>query len=131
MTARARLLVAIGAYVCLATHLAGMLHILVVRHATCPDHGEVVHGPAPAVVEVALPPGPSARNATREPAEESDEHCLMVATRRRDMAALAPGHQVVAQAPATATLDAPATIAAAPPRALLRVAPKTSPPAAA
>jgi len=36
MTARARWIAAFGAYLCLATHLVGVLHVLVVQHATCP-----------------------------------------------------------------------------------------------
>jgi hypothetical protein len=131
MTARARLLLAIGAYVCLATHLMAMLHVVVVRHGTCPDHGELVHGAAPVVVAAVVPTDRTARDATREAAEEPDEHCLLLATRRRELAALAPGNHPLLLAPAPDTRDFLPIIAPPPPRALLLIAPKTSPPTVA
>jgi hypothetical protein len=130
MTARARWIAAFGAYLCLATHLVGVLHVLVVRHATCPGHGEVVHGAAPVVAEVPVLPGRVARNAP-EPAEEADEHCLLMATRRRELAGLAPAPQPAVRAPAALPLDSSPVVAAVTPRALLRFAPKTSPPSIA
>ena len=120
-----------GAYLCLATHLAGVLHVLVVRHATCPGHGEIVHGAAPVVAEVSVSRERVARDATQEAAEEADEHCLLMATRRREMAGLAPAPQPVVRAPAAVPVDSPPAVAAVSPRALLRFAPKTSPPAVA
>jgi hypothetical protein len=132
MTARARAVAAIGAYLCLATQLVGLLHVLLVRHATCPDHGEIVHGAAPVaahasvLAELAIAPAPA------DTADDEDEHCLFVATRRRENAGLAPAAQPVARIEASA-----ATSLRAPPRLLIvaptlyRIAPKTSPPSAA
>ena len=131
MTARARLFAAFGAYLCLATHLVGVLHVLVVRHATCPDHGEVVHGDEPVVADTPTLPGHVARDATRQLAEETDEHCLLMTTRRREVTAPPSGYQIVLFTPATSTLEASPAVAAAPAGALLRFAPKTSPPAVA
>jgi len=129
MTARARLFAAFGAYLCLATHLMGVLHVLVVRHATCPDHGEVVHGEEPVPAETSTLPGQAARDATRDPDEEADDHCLLMATRRREVAPPPPGHQLILFSPVISTLETSAAAAAAPAGALLRFAPKTSPPA--
>jgi hypothetical protein len=130
MTARARILAAFGAYLCLTAHLVGVVHVLVVRHATCPDHGEVVHGEAPALVEAPPPLGPTARAAAREEAEEADEHCLLMATRRRELAGLAPAATPALSAPLVTRLDSPPAVVTATPHAILRLAPKTSPPAA-
>src|SRR6185436_16560587 len=101
MTARARTLAVFGAYLCLATHLMGVLHVLVVRHATCPGHGELVHGVAPAVDHTPPPAGKSARAAV-EAGEELDEHCLLLATRRRELAGLTPAATSIVHTPRAA-----------------------------
>jgi hypothetical protein len=132
MTSRARALAVFGAYLCLATHLAGILHVLVVRHATCPGHGEMVHGGAPVAVHTLPPPaGKAVQGVPAEAGEEQDEHCLLLATRRREMAGLSPASQELVHAPAVTRLEAPPVLAAVSPRALLLFAPKTSPPFAA
>lgn len=134
MTARARAFVALGAHLCLAAHLAGLLHVVLVRHATCPSHGEMVHGDVIAVS--AAPAGDDSRRSVSDHPvkgpEEPDDHCLYLATRRQDLAALSPG-STSAILPASAVApSAPAPAHAfVDPSALLRLAPKTSPPAAA
>jgi hypothetical protein len=127
MTARARTFAAFGAYLCLLTQVMGLLHVLVVRHATCPSHGEIVHGAAPAVA-----PTPSAADTTVSAApvadEESDDHCLYVAT-RRELAGLASGGLAAVSAAATPDVRAPVLPPLIHvPGALVRLAPKTSPP---
>jgi hypothetical protein len=131
MTARARALAVFGAYLCLATHLAGIVHVLVVRHATCPGHGEMIHGGAPAAAQTPPPAEKVARGVLPESAEEVDDHCLMMATRRREMATLAPAPQGLVEAPAVARLEALPVPTSFPARTLLLLAPKTSPPSAA
>src|SRR5689334_2905511 len=99
MTARARAMTVLGAYLCLATHLAGIVHVLVVRHATCPGHGEMVHGAAPVAARTPPPASKTVQGRAAESSEE-DEHCLMLATRRREMATLTPASQPAVQVPA-------------------------------
>jgi hypothetical protein len=130
MTSRARALAVFGAYLCLATHLGGVVHVLVVRHATCPGHGELVHG-APPVAAQTPPPAEKAVEGVLASAEEEDEHCLMLATRRREMAGLTPAAEALVHAPAVSRFEAPPVPDAQRPRALLLFAPKTSPPPAA
>lgn len=132
MTARARAFAVVGAYLCLLTQAVGLLHVLVVRHATCPDHGELVHG-RPHVVARAPEAGVVTQAAVSEapPAatEEGDDHCLFVATRRREMAGLTAAPAVTAilvEDASAALVDLPVSVHA--PRALLHLAPKTSPP---
>jgi hypothetical protein len=130
MTARARALAALGAYLCLAAHLAGLVHVLVVRHATCPSHGELVHGSAPR--PSATPPAiDQVVRAVAPESEEQDEHCLFVATRRREMAGLVPARTITIQAAPVVRTEPPAAVPALTARTPLRVAPKTSPPIAA
>src|SRR3954447_6341457 len=131
MTARARALAGFGAYLCLATHLAGIVHVLVVRHATCPGHGEMIHGGAPTAAQTPPPAEKAARGVLPEAAEEADEHCLMLATRRREMATLTPAPQGLVETPAVARLEALPVPTSFPVRTLLLLAPKTSPPFAA
>src|SRR5262245_29042565 len=91
------------AYLSLAVHVCALAHVLVVRHATCPSHGEVVHGGAAAVpgAEVAHQRADTPPDATATP----DEHCLLVASGRRDDAALAPaGAAWLVPAPAPAPI---------------------------
>src|SRR4051794_14049078 len=103
MTARARGLAAFAAYLCLATQLVGLLHVLLVRHATCPDHGEIVHGAAPVAAQASVAPDPVVAPASAETSDDEDEHCLFVATRRRENAGLAPLAQPVDRPEAAAT----------------------------
>jgi len=132
MTPRARASSALGAYLCLAAQLLGLAHVLLVRHATCPSHGEVTHGVAASSPAASSdqPLAVTVRGAGPT-IEHQDEHCLLFLARRRDLAGLTPE-----SAPALAPLP-PATAAATvgatalvPALAVLRLAPKTSPPAA-
>jgi len=100
----------------------------VVRHATCPGHGEMVHGGAPVAAPTPTPAGKAVEGVAAEAGEDPDEHCLLVATRRREMAGLTPAPRDLVQAPTVSRLEAPSVIAAVTPRALLLCAPKTSPP---
>jgi hypothetical protein len=129
MTSRARALSALGAYLCLGAQLLGLVHVLVVRHATCPTHGEVTHGLAAEPSSGDQPLADTIRGAPGPALEHRDEHCLLAIARRREMAGLSPiAHAAVAPLPSTA----PAIAGARPlitVLAVLRLAPKTSPPA--
>src|SRR5204863_2524062 len=107
-------------------HLVGVLHVLVVRHATCPSHGEIIHGGGANAKLVPAPLAPIAavRPAAAESGEDLDEHCLFVATRRREMAGLAPGQGVVVRAAPISAVDAPSSFAAVTVRTIFRLAPK-------
>jgi hypothetical protein len=125
MTSRARALAALGAYVCLVAHAAAVLHAVAVRHATCPSHGELVHG---SVTGARTAEGDTARAA--ETGEDMDEHCLALATRRRELASLAPAPVQLLAPDALPLAILPATATSPTTLPLLHLAPKTSPPAA-
>ncbi len=122
---------------CLLVQLVAMAHLVLVRHDLCPVHGEVMHGGEALAVEIHAGDGESAgRSAVTvraaRPAEagsDADDHCQAL-TERRDVARpVAPcAHLDVAVADLAApTPTAPSARA----RALYRLAPKISPPAAA
>jgi hypothetical protein len=130
MTARARALAALGAYLCLLGQVVGLAHVLLVRHATCPSHGELVHGGPPPAEVAPLADDTSVRSTAPE-SEELDEHCLFLATRRREMAGLVPARTISIQPAGMVRLESPPAIPVLTTRALFLVAPKTSPPIAA
>lgn len=110
-----------------ASQVAPLVHLALVRHATCPEHGELIELGAGAVHGAPAPEG----SVSRSPAAGEDhehDHCLLACQPRQDAA------RVVALAgslPATER-SAPGVqpASAAPGVPLLRVAPKQSPPAA-
>ncbi|MSP63424.1 MAG: hypothetical protein EXR72_24390 [Myxococcales bacterium] len=112
--------------------ILGTAHLAAVRHATCPEHGELLDvGGA-----VALPLAAAAAAAAEEPAwraAESADHehedCAIAAHRRTSTwVGLAPPAALHNSAPTLVALQA----LSAPPgrrQSLYRLAPKTSPPA--
>jgi hypothetical protein len=109
-------------------------HLVLVRHATCIEHQEMVHASTPSPADAAL----QARRAELAAAEAApvedrghgDDHCLVVASRRRELATQDGGAwQAAPLAGLTAALGAPPTSDQPPPVPLLHLAPKSSPPA--
>jgi hypothetical protein len=130
MTLRARALSALGAYLCLGAQLLGLVHVLVVRHATCPTHGEVTHGVATPASLADVPLARTVRGAPSAALEHRDDHCLLFVARRRELAGLAPGaEQAAPLLPTPTRAGDPGEITPPPALAVLRLAPKTSPPA--
>jgi hypothetical protein len=132
-------LTAATAYLALAAHLCAIVHVVVVRHATCPTHGELVHegGRAGASAltgeddRAPAEPHKGIRSDDRASVESADEHCLVVATSRRDSAGLtAQTGAVLARMPQAsgAVVDRDTASAVAFP--LFLIAPKNSPPRA-
>lgn len=109
----------------LAAQMVAFGHQASVRHATCPEHGELVDATAPgleslsaATTTIAAAPAPS----------QGHDHCSMWSPRREPL-----GHSGVAPVAALAHEGLDLPIIATPPGlsgvAILRLAPKTSPPA--
>lgn len=129
-----RYLVGLVATFCLLGQFSSLAHNLLVQHATCAEHGEIVHtgatsAPEGAATEVAADPTVGDSGAS-EPAEgHGHDHCLAVAHGR--------GHVGLQTVDAAVALDQPAkrvvavTTGTARPvsYALYRLAPKNSPPA--
>jgi hypothetical protein len=129
-------LVVSTALLCLLVQALGYAHLLLVRHATCLEHAEIVHSPSPEA-------GAGARAATAGPRPlhrrvegtapedqgHGDEHCLALASRRREGATLVPtqlaGPALSAAGPSVAPPTTPSSFHPVP---LLHLAPKSSPP---
>lgn len=139
------------AVVSVAAELASIAHVVFVRHATCPEHGELIHsqprtrdpseakrftrssGPAHEAAIVpgreALPADPSYERRRSASLPHDSDHCVFTAFRREREGNLAPSSLLLLSA---ATRRPPSLARETPPRrriALLLFAPKLSPPA--
>ena len=129
MRSSVRPLAAATAYLALAAHLFGLLHMVAIRHATCPSHGETVHGTP---VAQSLQPAANASVASMPVDGRTvvDEHCAIVALLSAAMAGLSPDGSARISPPQDQRLvPAAAPSGAAVQLPLLSLAPKTSPPA--
>jgi hypothetical protein len=118
------------AWFCLAVQTLGLAHLVVVRHTTCPEDGELTHPGEPSAptdaTTLALGTLAGLQSAGIPTVGAEHDHCLAGATRQ----ALAAGRP--ARPPATLperTSLAPVALDVPCSRwALFRLAPKTSPP---
>jgi hypothetical protein len=114
------------ALVLLLGHASGVAHLLLVEHARCPEHGELVHARTHPPSRLIL----AARTAvSAAPLVDghADDHCLACATQSQSAgAARVAGRPVMlfVRAPLLAARDE----ANVPRQRLLSLAPKTSPP---
>jgi hypothetical protein len=126
-----RTAVLLTAIACLLGQGAGLAHLVLVRHATCVEHDALVHtsNGTPALARPrAGAAGPVVASVPAEASHE-DDHCL-VAGCRRDLAD-PRAHAVGAVVVGFADPSPPASRPSPPPSPvpLLRLAPKSSPPA--
>ena len=124
-----RCLAATVAALTLAGQLSSFVHFVVVRHMVCPEHGELVEleHTAPAATQANSPDRNVYRTSGDEHPGHGHDHCLMTA-QLRQRATLTQGEPVHVAGPELARL-APAPGAPRAAVALLRLAPKHSPPA--
>jgi hypothetical protein len=132
---RRRAWLGLTAALCVLAYAGGFAHLAIVQHARCPAHDELVHAVAPDAAQASEVSAPSPR-ATRAPTAERDGHeghCLAVFLGRRSAAALDPSQApgLVPPAPGAEGVACASCAVGAQAVALLRLAPKTSPPAAA
>ena len=116
----------------LAGQLSSLAHFALVQHARCAEHGELVHARAEGAPVAAAPTATRGTSAlTPAAAEEAHghDHCVLGVARRSG--ALLPGRTTpTAPAPRPSGVAARSLATpAAPSVALLRLAPKSSPPA--
>ena len=117
--------VALGA-VLLAAQLSAFNHQLFVQHVTCVEHGEQIHVEgAPAAVPGAEP----AVTASATAAGHGHDHCSVFLARREEQAPVSAPALELPEGPAVERPVVEARSAGLPsPVALLRLAPKGSPP---
>jgi hypothetical protein len=120
--------------ICLLGQAAAFAHLALVRHASCPQHADaLVHAPAGAARPADLPRSLPLRAGSGLPAggDHGDDHCLLAAFRRTGLSGPVPERGLVLAPARSLTAcrvveqpDRPAPVA------LLRLAPKSSPPIA-
>lgn len=117
----------------LASNLAGLMHSVTVRHATCLEHGESIHVPDSArgvdAAAVASSDCAAVSDAGTDAGGDEHDHCCAWASSRERACLSEHGGRAAADHAATAQAGAPA-IHAPTLSKLYRLAPKSSPPSA-
>jgi hypothetical protein len=127
-----RVAAAFAALLLLASSLGQVAHFLLVQHAICAEHGELleVHGAEhPASATITLADSDEQAHASAPDLEGEHDHCQHLARRQSELAVFTGATEALVIPPPAATLPKPSL--AAEPRAshaLLALAPKTSPP---
>jgi hypothetical protein len=128
-----RVVASVLATVALAGQVTSFAHLVLVRHVTCAEHGELVEvGKTHVVARPAH--GPSqpidAFVAAAAADEHGHEHCLIAPMRRDRIAAGAPESFDSAHIDAYGTVGVIVADEVTPPIAVILLAPKNSPPVA-
>ena len=121
--------------VLLAAQLVTLGHLLIVRHSICPEHGEAIHS---GLAGQARALAPAHQGRASDPvlvsetptAEHAHDHCLARANTRERFALTPVLDSTPGSLPVVATLPLLSAVGAAPAVAVLRLAPKNSPPRA-
>jgi hypothetical protein len=119
----------------LAAQLLTLGHLLIVRHTICPEHGEAIHSGSPSETQALGPSHEGSTNAPAldggaAPAEHEHDHCLAQANTRERFALLPAADSMPGPLLLAPPLPSLAAVAATPAVAVLRLAPKNSPPSA-
>jgi hypothetical protein len=127
-----RLLVTSLAVLCLACQASTLIHLMVVAHVPCVEHGELIDVRPDAPPAVVQPPAAAAAHfALCAPGPvvppHSHDHCAVLAT-RRESALLSQPAQWVLDGAGQASTCRPAEVRSTPALRPLDVAPKSSPP---
>jgi hypothetical protein len=112
----------------LAAQGAGLAHFALLRHAYCPEHGELIHPESAPQADVSR--GPSSAPGlygSKLDRSHGHEHCILSGLRRE--AILASRSAPVAVVPECSGDREPATLPAFSSTPRFRLAPKQSPPA--
>ena len=117
----------------LAAQLATLGHLSIVRHTICREHGEAIHSGSPSQAQAmrSTQAGALADPALRgggQPAAHSHDHCLAQAKTRERFALLPAPDAKPDPLLLAAILPSLSAVGAAPAVAVLRLAPKNSPP---
>jgi hypothetical protein len=120
------------AVVALAGQLSSFAHLVLVRHVTCAEHGEMVEvgNEQDLVATTANEEAPAAVAATSPADAHGHDHCLIVPMRREHAALGTAGSFDSAHLDAYGTIGHGGDSLISPPIALILLAPKNSPPVA-
>jgi len=127
-----RMVASILATVALVGQLTSFAHLVLVRHVTCAEHGELVElGHERTTAKSARQGQPSAVvSAVSDSDGHGHDHCLIAPMRRDRVAAGTPASFDSAHIDAYGTIGVVVADEIAPPIALILLAPKNSPPLA-
>jgi hypothetical protein len=120
------------ATVALAGQVTSFAHLVLVRHVTCAEHGELVElGKEHAIPKAPPPKRPSSFVSAESTADgHGHDHCLIAPMRRDRIVAGAPSSLDSFHVDAYGTVGVVAVDEVAPPIAVILLAPKNSPPLA-
>jgi hypothetical protein len=123
---------ALLAVVALAGQVSSFAHLVLVRHVTCAEHGELVELGREHATASAAPTRQASATVAAAAAESGHghEHCLIAPMRRDRLAASAPAALDSAHIDAYGTIGVLVADAVPPPIAVIFLAPKNSPPLA-
>lgn len=130
-SSRASLIATVAIVACLIAQVGRVSHMLLVRHATCAEHGELVHldGKGKQATAIELSDACRVKGADGPAEPHAHDHCVVAGTRREERAVADP---VVAAGPPDAARGACLCAGhGVPPHGRLpvyRLAPKGSPP---
>ena len=117
---------------CLAGQFASFAHLMSVRHVTCPEHGEIIHADAVANGSASRrsrgTDGAALRATAWTGARHGHELCVVWAQRRERAAMQRSSAAVRVEAPSRIPIEPRARVLPGSATALLRLAPKSSPP---
>jgi hypothetical protein len=124
-----RSLAAALAAVALVGQLASFAHLALVRHVTCAEHGELIEVGRERALTAAAPHAAGAIVASTATSEaHGHDHCLLAPMRRDGLARVAPRALDCAHVDAYGTIGRAVDRQVPPPIAVIRLAPKSSPP---
>jgi hypothetical protein len=125
-----------ASYFLLAAQILSLGHLLLVRHATCPEHGDVVHSGQPHeellsrhVLDEGLPSRRSMAGAVPQ-TESGHDHCLLCTITHERFALLPPAGISAKRIELAVRLVCRSDVSPLAPVAVIVLSPKTSPPSA-
>ena len=113
----------------LVGQLSTFTHLLLVPHATCLAHGELIHLDGPPAAAAPATNEPAFAAAPPQSTNHGDEHCVVAASGRERSISPSSTGRLITSPRDGAVARLPRTVVIAPSLALLRLAPKSSPPA--
>ncbi len=121
----------------LAAQILSLGHLMVVRHVTCPEHGDIIHAGQPHEASHALPSDDDAEDASSRPciegtgprAEGVHDHCFICTSTHERFALLPPARQATSSIEAARPIPLSSESGPFTTVDLIVLSPKNSPPA--
>ncbi len=122
-----------ASFLLLAAQILTLGHLLVVRHVTCPEHGDIIHAGQPALHgQHSVDEDASGRRSiegTVPRAESVHDHCFVCTSTHERFALLPPTRQATSSFEVALPIPPPSESSPFAPVDLIVLSPKNSPPA--